>query len=338
MLGVVMVSLGFAQTDLQPVAIVRLTKSEPITVKQYRTEIEKLEQQTGRALTGTEKRQVLDVMINERLALQAAERDKITLSDGEVNQQLQELRNNMSQSLGRAPTEAEFAAAVRNETGLDIPAFREQLRKQLLIQKYMMEKKKDSFSSLKPPSEAEITNAYNLAKAQLVRPDTVRFSMIQATFNDAASKLKAKEIADRLVREIGTNPSKFDEVLLKGQTPNVDYQAGDGGYLPRNLQAQQIVGQEFITIAFTLKQGEVSRLIENTRGYQIIKVTETYGQKNLELDDIFQLGTKITVRDYIGNSLLQERQQALIEKVTAELVADLRAGNPYQIIEANLNF
>ena len=335
--GIFIAVFAFGQADLQPVAIVRLTKSEPITVKQYRTELERVEKQTGRPLTANERRQVLDLMINERLAVQAAERDRITVTDNEINQQIQELRNSMTQSLGRQPTEAEFAQAVRNETGLELPAFREQLRKQLIIQKYIMEKKRDSFSNIKVPSEQEINDSYLLAKSQLVRPETVRFSMIQIPFTDNASKLKAKEIADRLVREIGSSAAKFDEALLKGQVANAEYQAGDGGYLPRNLQAQQLVGTEFINTAFSLKQGEVSRLLEGQRGYQMIKITETYVQKNLELDDIFQLGTRITVREYIGNSILQERQQAAIEIATQEIVAELRTGTPYQIIEANLN-
>jgi parvulin-like peptidyl-prolyl isomerase len=337
-LGLFLVGFLAAQSDLQPAAIVRLTKSEPITVKQYRTELERYEKQAGRALAAAEKRQVLDMMINERLAIQAAERDKISITDNDVNQQLTQLKNNMAQSLGRQPTDAEFGQAIRNETGLELPAFREQLKKQLLIQKYLMEKKKDSFSNIKVPTEDEIRNTYNLSKAQMVRPETVRFSMIQVAFTDVASKTKAKDVADRLAREIGTNPTKFDETLAKGQLPTSEFKAGDGGYLPRNAQAQQVVGPDFMNTAFTLKQGEVSKVIEGARGYQIIKITETYEQKNLELDDIFQLGTRMTVRDYIGNSMLQEREQAIIAKVTQELVAELRTGNPYQIVEANINF
>jgi parvulin-like peptidyl-prolyl isomerase len=337
-LGLFTAAFGFAQSDLQPAAIVRLTKSEPITVKQYRTEVERYEKQAGRVLSASERRQVLDVMINEKLAIQAAERDKITITDNEVNQQLQALKDQMRQSIGRAPTDAEFGTAIRNETGLELPAFREQLKRQLLVQKYLMEKKKDSFNNLKTPTNEEIQNTYNLMKAQLVRPETVRFSMIQVSFTDAASQVKAKETADRLAREIGGDAAKFDEAVIKGQVPNSGYQAGDGGYLPRNTQAQQIVGAEFMNTAFTLKQGEVSRLMENAKSYQIIKITETYGQKNLELDDIFQLGTRMTVRDYIGNSLLQERQETLIQQATQELVTELRTGNPYQIIENNLSW
>jgi parvulin-like peptidyl-prolyl isomerase len=329
----------FAQADLQPAAIVNLTKSEPITVKQLRTEVERMEKATRRSLSDKERRDVLDSMINERLAIQAAEKDKISVSESEVNQQVNQLKNQLAQNLGRAPTDAEFATAIKNETGLEMQAFRDQARRQLVTQKYLMSKKQNVFDSIKPPTDAEITNFYNLNKAQLTRPDTVRFSMIQVEYGpDAASKTKAKSLADSLIREIGSSPSKFDEVVLRGQSPNSGYQSGDAGYLPRNMEAAQVVGQDFITTAFNLKQGEVSKLMEGLRGYQIIKVTETYAQKNLELDDIFQLGTRMTVRAYIGNSMLQERQMEALNKASQELITELRAGKTFQIFERNLNW
>jgi len=329
----------FAQADLQPAAIVNLTRSEPITVKQLRTEVERMEKSARRSLNDKERREVLDSMINERLAIQAAEKEKITVSENEVTQQVNQFKNQMAQSIGRQPTDAEFATAIKNETGLEIAAFRDQARRQLVTQKYLMSKKQSVFENIKTPTDADITNAYNLTKAQFVRPDTVRFSMIQIEYGpDAASKTKAKDLADRLIREIGSSPSKFDEVVLRGQSPNSGYLAGDAGYLPRNMEAAQVVGPDFITTAFNLKQGEVSKLMEGLRGYQIIKVTETYAQKNLELDDIFQLGTRITVRNYIGNSMLQERQMEALTKATQELVAELRAGKTFQIFERNLTW
>ncbi|MDR2101489.1 MAG: SurA N-terminal domain-containing protein [Treponema sp.] len=331
--------MGFAQNDLQPAVIIRLTKSEPITVKQFRTEVERMEKAAGRTLNATERRQVLDVMINEKLALQAAERDRISISDNEINQQIQQLKAGMVEQIGRQPTDAEFAMAVRNETGLEIAAFREQLRRQMIVQKYLLSKKQNILESIQVPTDEEILNTYTLAKTQFVRPETVRFSYIQVPFGTAAAeKTKARELADRLIREIGSSAPKFDEAVIRGQTPNAGYQAGDGGYIPRNMEAQQVMGAEFVNTAFSLKQGEVSKLIEGLRGFQIIKVTETYEQKNLALDDVIQLGTRITVRDYIGNSLLQERQQVVLEKATTELVTELRTGNPFQVFENNLSW
>jgi parvulin-like peptidyl-prolyl isomerase len=328
-----------AQSDLQPAAIVRLTKSEPITVKQYKTEVERMERGLRRTLSTQERREILDAMINEKLVIQAAERDRIIVSDGEVTQQLQQLRSGLAQTMGRQPTDAEFAMAIRNDTGLELTAFRDQIRRQLILQKYLMAQKQSILESFDVPTEAEILNTYTLAKAEFIRPDTIRFSIIMVPFNsDGVEKTRARELADRLMRDIGNNPTKFDEAVIRAQAQGSGYQAGDGGYLPRNMRAQQRVGQDFMNIAFSLKQGEISRLIEGPRGYQIIKVTETYEQKNLDLDDVVQPGSRITVREYIGNTLLQERQQEVIEKATEELVTELRRGNSFQVFENNITW
>jgi len=344
----------FAQIDLQPVAIVRLTRSEPITVRQLKTELEKIAWQNIAASLGrnptsaeiareverygiTERRQVLEVEINNRLALQAAERDRVTITDNELNQQITQLKAMMAQSIGRQPTDEEFAMAIKNETGMELPAFRESTRKQLITQKYLMTKKQDVLSSVREPTEREILDFYNINKSGFVRPDTVRLSMIQVPFGqDAASKNRAKELVDGLNRDIGTNPSRFDEAVLRGQTPNAGYQAGDAGYLPRNPQAQQAVGLDFINTAFSLRQGEVSRVIEGIGAYQIIKITETLPMKALELDEIVEPGSRITVREYIRQGLLEQRQQEVLARATQELVTELRAGNPFQIMENNL--
>ena len=329
--------LGFSQADLQTVATVNLIKTESISVKQLRQEIEKMEKAVGTTLNSSQRREVLDAMINERLVLQAAERDKITVTNNEISKQIDELKSQMVPLLGRQPSDSEFATAIKNQTGLDMPAFREQLQRGLTLQKYIMTKKQSDFDKIKPPTSKEIVDMYNLTKAQFVRPDTVRFSMIQVAYgNDNASKTKAKTLIDQLAREIGSNPSKFDDVVLRGQAPNAGYMAGDGSYLPRNMEAAQIVGQDFINIAFGLKQGEVSKVIEGKPGYQIIKITETYAQKNLELDDIFQPGSKMTVREYISNGLAMEKQSEAVNKATEEIFKELSAGKPFQVFEKNL--
>ncbi|MDR0312832.1 MAG: peptidyl-prolyl cis-trans isomerase [Treponema sp.] len=337
-LGTVLLIPAFAQIDLQPAATVNLIRTEAITVRQLRTQVETLERQAGRAFTAAERRQVLDVMINEKLVLQAAERDRITVSDGEVNQQLQELRTQLAQNIGRQPTDAEFAQAVRNEFGMELPAFREEMRKQLIFQKYIMAKKQADIQNIRVPTEADIANYYNLTRTQFVRPDTVRVTMIEVGFTDVASKARARVVADRLVREIGNNAARFDEAVQRGMASGGDYNAGDAGYLPRNLEAQQNMGQEFMTVAFALRQGDISGLLEGPRGFYIIKITETYAQKNLELSDIFQLGAPYTVRDFIGNALLEQNQQEVLDRITQELLTELRRGNPFQIFENNLNW
>ena len=332
------------ETNLQDpeVATIQIAPNvakEAIFRGQLKGEVERMERTARRSLSPDERRGVLDVMINERLAVQAAKQDNITVSDNEINQQVANLKAQMGQQIGRQPTDAEFVQALKNETGLTEEAFREQIRRQLTVQKYLLSKKRGLFESIKVPTEEEISNTYREQKANFVRPETVRFSMIQIPYGaDAAARTKAKTLADRLIREIGSEPTKFDEAVLRGQSHNSGYQAGDGGLLPKTDQVQQLLGQAFVTAAFSLKQGQVSRLIEGNPGYQIIKITETYGKKDLALDDIYMIGTTLTVRDYIGNVLLQQRQQTILAQASQELVSELRTGKTYQVFESNLTW
>ena len=359
----------FAQIDLQRVAMVNLTRPEPITVRQLRLECEKLAWRElagrlGRIPTSAQvtqevqgfnidmRRQVLDAMINERLALQAAERDRITLTENELNQHINELRNQVAQMYGRQPTEAEFAQAIREETGMELPAFREDMRRQMLTQKYLMITKEALFDSLQPPTDTEIAAEFNINRAQFTQADTIRFHMIQVPYGpDAASRTRARTLAQQLVTEIGTDPVRFDSVVARANAeartnPNPSFTAGDAGYLNLNAQTRQVAGNDFISVAFdpNLRQGQVSRLIEGVQGYQIIKITENHPMRNLGLDDVIYDraiieqtgGALITVRQYIGQSMFVQRQQELLSRATRELVLELRAGNSFEIIEANL--
>jgi parvulin-like peptidyl-prolyl isomerase len=356
--GVFAAAVGFAQMggNQREVAQVSLYKTEPILLSQLRLEAQKLAwpqliQMTGRlptteeinnaiqTMTKERKLQVLNTIINNRLVMQAAEHERITVTDNEINSQMETFRSNVGQTIGRRPTDAEFAEAVREQTGQTIPVFREDIKTQMVLQKYFETKYASQLKSLTVTDE-EIRNFYALQKSQLIRPDTVRVSRIYVPFTDAASKARAKELADRLFREIGSNPAKFDEAAAKGSALNSGYKAGDAGYLPRTPQGLQRVGAEFLNTAFTLKQGEVSKLIEHVDGYNIIKITETYEQKNLELDDIVQLGETLTVREYFRMGLLQEKQREIRDQMVVELRKD--KGNPpvppYKILDNNLTW
>jgi parvulin-like peptidyl-prolyl isomerase len=328
LIGVFTAGMVFAQNEMQTVATVRLTRTEPITVKQLQNEVALMETQAKRPLTVEEKNQVLEELINQRLVLQAAERDRVTVSDGELSQQIDRLRASLAQNMGRQPTETEFAQAVRSQYNLDIPTFREQVRRQIIMESYLLSKNPNLRESPPVPTAVEIQDFYDLNKASLVRPDTVRLSIIQVPFGD--DKTKAKSLADSLAREIGANPAKFDEVALR-QGREAGFVAGDAGYLPKNPQGEQAIGAEALRTAFSLRQGQVSGSIEGLRAYQILKVTESYEQKQLVLEDVVDLESKMTVRQYITSGLSQNKMVTAITQAQQDLYNELRKGNPFTI-------
>jgi len=354
LLAIILTSTAFAQIDLQPVATVHLTRSEPITVRQMRAQVETLVWQNivgtqGRVPTAADitrevqnvnlegRRQILDVMINERLTLQAAERDRITVTDNELNQLINEFRAQIAREIGRQPTEDEFALEIRNRTGLEMPAFREQIRRQAITERYLVHRKEALFNSITMPTDAEVLREYNISRSEFVQPETIRFDMIQVPFTDDASRTRARQLADQLSREIGTDPARFDAVSLRAHVPNSGFMAGDFGFLPLNAQAVQAAGDEFIDVAFNLRQGEVSRVITGAQSFFIIKITQNHAMRNLGIDDVILDNRGVfTVRQVITEALLERRQREVIAQATQELVMELRSEGTVNINENNL--
>jgi parvulin-like peptidyl-prolyl isomerase len=338
----------FAQQDLQPVAIVKLTKPEPITVKQFRQQLDQMEKLKGGALTASERRQILDTMINDKLATQAAARDRITVSDAEVNQQIQTMRQQMSQQLGRNPTDSEFNNAIQQQYGMNLSAFREEAKKQLTLQRYMMEKKRALFDTYKDPTDADVEAEYELRRSQFTVDETAQFwSIYVSDANEqggpptAAAKSRARAEIDRLNRQINGSVSVFDDLVVKGQTAGLSYMGTTAGVIRKNVQARQETGLEFMNAVFGLEQGKVSPVLEvpsgQAAGFYLVKVIGKMPARLLGLNDMIT-EYNMTVRNYIKANLAQERQEQLIMQAQAELVQDLRKGNPFEVIERNMNF
>ncbi|MDR0642070.1 MAG: SurA N-terminal domain-containing protein, partial [Treponema sp.] len=117
----------FAQNEAQTVAMIELVKKEPITVRQLKAELAPLEQARGRPYSVAERRAALDELANQRLILQAAERDRIAVSESEIDAAL---RESLSQQSGRALTDAEYAQAMQ-QLGTNTAAVRQNVSKQL---------------------------------------------------------------------------------------------------------------------------------------------------------------------------------------------------------------
>ncbi len=75
----------YAQSDLQPIATVKIAKSEPITVKQLKVRAASVAIQNGLpSLSLEQKKLLLDEMINEKLLVQSAEKARMTITDTQV--------------------------------------------------------------------------------------------------------------------------------------------------------------------------------------------------------------------------------------------------------------
>jgi len=339
---------GFAaaQSDLQPIATVKLQKSEPITVKQLKARVEAYQKELGRTMTLDERKKVLDTLINERLVVQAADRDGVKVSDSEVNQNFLQM---ISQQVGKQVTELEFAQIVKQQTGMGIDEFMKAqngmtlseykafLKNQLLAQRYVMAMKQNDLQNIAGPSDTDIRSYYELYKKNFVQDDMIRlFLVVAPKGNTSDTAAAAKKKIEELQAKLKAKPTGTAEIKALSQADGSGFQGGDL-YINKNSTASQQLGisMDALLKIFEMNVNEVSDLSETDADWQTFVVLEKFPAKILAIGDVIKPGTTVTVYEYIKNSMITQGQNKAVSDALQQVIADLRKPENYQILKSD---
>ncbi len=312
-------------------ATVNLVKPQMITTQQVQDEINAYNAQlkkNGLPPQKITKKQMLENMISSILILQAAERDGITVSGGELQKVIDTQMKSVENQLHRRISFDQFKKIVQNQTGTSWDVYVKNLKEQMIKQTYITKKKAGLFKKIKEPTEQEIENKYQDNITKLVSPEYIRLSMIyMSTINKSASEKAAiKKKMDEAYKKIKNGVLSFDDAVLKYSTDDaIKYRNGDIGYIrrdDRNTRAR--LGDSFFNSIFNLKVNEISKVLESNTGYQIVKVTEKRAPKVLGLNDPIAPGKSMTVHDYLKAGIFQEKQQKALQKALEEVVSELK--------------
>lgn len=331
----------FAQSDLQPLATIKLNKTESVTLKQLKSRAEIYKKQTGlTSFTMDQKKEILDSLIDERLVLQAAAKAGMVLTESQGNELfLQSLASFVGQSI----SEADYAAVVKSQTGLTMDQFfMEQvamnvadyktfLKNQYIAQQYVLMQKQAEFNNISA-TDAEIRAYYELNKASLVQSDMLKaFLVVVPKDKDAA---KAKALIDQLYSDYKSNKLTFDQLTVKAQAKDSGFQAGDI-LLAKNASIATQLGIDYTTLLniFQKNVGTVSDVIDATDEYEFFIVREKYDAKILTLSDSVQPGTNVTVYEYIKSGLTNQKQSEYLPQATKEVTESLRTAENYQMVK-----
>lgn len=325
----------FAQTSIdKPAAILKLTKQEVISVRQLKADLDKLENSTGMKFTADQRQEVLDSRINSMLFLQFCDREKISVSDAQVNAALAQLKS----QLGSNATDADLEKSLRASGVFVDPAV--YVRQRLLFETYVQTKKQAEMkAALTAPTADEILKAYDLAKASLVRPDTIRISVIyiDTKGKSDADVAKAKDAMNAISAALKASPSKFDEYVLRAGDA-AGYKAIPSLYLEKTQQSKSIFGDDFFNAAFQAKVGDITPVIQTPTGLRIVRVNEFIPQKQLTLSDTVPGNQNLTVQEFLAMQLASEKEQNFLNKMESDLIASLRKEATIKIYTENLNW
>ena len=324
-----------AQTAIdKPAATIKLIRQEVISVRQLKADVEKLQKVTNTTWTPDQIRIVLDNRINSMLFLQYCEREKISVSDTEVNNALTQ----MKASLGANATDADLEKALQSSGVFVEP--KTYVKQRLLFENYIKLRRADDLkAAMVQPTADEILKAYDLAKSSLVQPDTMRVSVIYVDTrgsSDADAK-KAKAVLDSVAAVLKTNPSKFDEYVLRAGDA-AGYKAIPSLYIEKTSQNRTLYGSDFFDTVFKLKTGEISGVVQSTTGYRIIRANDFVPQKQLGLSDTIPGNENVTVQQYIAYQLMNDKQAKFLSDAEADLVAKIRKEATIKVFDENLKW
>lgn len=326
--------LGAQTTIDKTVATIKLVKTEAISQRQLKTDVENLQEATGATFTLDQIKQVLDARINSLLFVQYCEREKISVPDSEVNKAVAQ----MKASLGSAATDADLEKQLK-ATGVFV-APKVYVKQRMLFETYVQAKHADGLKAvLQQPSADEILKAYDLSKASLVRPDTMRVSVlyVDTRGKSEADAKKGRDSLQSVANALKINSAKFDEYMLRAGD-EAGYKSIPSLYIEKTTQNKALFGSELFDTVFKLKTGEISPVVESPTGYRIVRANEFLPQKQLGLADTVPGNPNMTIQQFLAVQVAQDKQSTFLDTLEKELIEKLKAEASIKIFEEQLKW
>lgn len=254
------------------------------------------------------RRDQLDAIINELIILQAAERDSIMVLEPEVAAQVDaQIAQLERQFGGRAGLETALA-----REGLTVSSYRETMstgiRRAQIRRQYMAILQRDRTPP--PVSDAEITAFFEERSGGLgMRPATIEFrQVVVAPEPSEAARQAALEEAQEVSAELRAGGDFSLLARRHSDDPGSRERGGDLGWFRRGRMVP-----EFERMAYALRPGELSPVVETAFGFHIIRVDKIRGPER-------------QARHILIRPELTPADEALTESRAEEVAEKLRAG------------
>lgn len=219
------------------------------------------------------RRDLLNVLVNEQLLLQAAIADTtITVDEDRLDEVV---ADEVSQRMAQFSSQAEMQEALASQ-GLTLAEFREIIRadrRRQQLQDQYLAKNRGRMQAI-PVEEREMREIYEAEKGRLgERPATVRFRqvLLKPEPSDSSREIareEARQVLDRLI-----DGEDFEDLARRfSDDPGSRQIGGDLGWFRRGTMVN-----EFEDVAFALPSGHFSDLVETEFGFHIIKVDRIRG-------------------------------------------------------------
>lgn len=244
----------------------------------------------GRKFGDVAREKLLDMLIDEKLQLKKAAELGITVTDEEVNTEVENAKKYFD-------TEEKFNEFLKGQ-GMDLEYFKQSMKKELTINK-LTEKLTEKVAV----TDEEVKAYYDTHQNEFM---SVKASHILLETKEDAEKMLTRVKAGENFAELAKANSK--DPSAKENSGNLDYfRHGD-------------MVEPFEKAAFALKPGEISEIVQTDFGFHIIKVEDSKLDKFEEVKEQLKGSILNDKKSSEYGKLLEEmRKNTKIEKFTKNL-------------------
>ncbi len=212
---------------------------------------------------------ILEELLYQNLLLHQAAIDSLTVSDKEIDSQLdRRIRYFVSQVGSEKKLEEYFKKSI-----IEIKSdLRESLKKQMLS-----EKMQDKLTGSLKVTPSEVKQCFKDMPKDSIPTINEQVEYEQIVIYPVISEKEKLAVKEKLngFRERILKGDKFSTLaVLYSEDPGSAVKGGELGFVGRNDLVP-----EFAAVAFKLKDGEVSRIVETEYGYHIIQLIERLGEQ-----------------------------------------------------------
>jgi parvulin-like peptidyl-prolyl isomerase len=193
------------------------------------------------------KKNILSQLIDYELLFQQAQKEKVKISDDEINLEIDKIKDNFS-----SPEEFNEALKANNITLVQL---KENIKRQSMINK-VLEETRNRVNI----SNEDLLKYYDENKENLLEPEQVQARHIL---------VETEEEANILLLQLKEGLTDFAELAKEKSTCPSAENGGDLGFFTRGQMVK-----EFEDAAFSLEPGEISDVVQTQFGYHIIKCVE----------------------------------------------------------------
>jgi len=242
------------------------------------------------------RREAMDLMIEQELVAQAAEKKGVAADAEQVDAAVQELRE-------RFDKPEDFTSRLQEE-GYTEDSYREHVARMAAASNYLDEIRAGAGNV----SDEDLETYYRDNQGRLTLPEQVRVRHILLTWKPMGTTDDRAAIREQMVPILEQARGGADFAELARQHSDDSATAAGGGDTGLFHRGEMVPA--FEDVAFALKPGEISDPVETPFGVHILKLEERQESRLLPLDEIRE-----QLRDHVRN----ERAEAAVEAEIARL-------------------